>query len=179
MQSHNLPFYRKIHLRIQAILHKDAGVAAALDLFSVDRNCDNRGKVVAPDGLSVAVIADRLDLVSRNADLFSTGLQRLVSIVVISADRVAVSDEGALQLVDGRTEPSNVTAGQKQADSEKQKNKAFSLSHKNLLFVCDRVSISLIRRVLHKIFIYFLKKIPPTSLIHTSYNSCIQMAATQ
>ena len=117
---------RKIHLRIQAILHKDAGVAAALDLFSVDRNCDNRGKVGAPDGLSVAVIADRLDLVSRNADLFSTGLKRLVSIVVISADRVAVSDEGALQLVDGRSEPSNVTAGQKQADSEKQKNKAFS-----------------------------------------------------
>ena len=93
-------FLYKIHLRIQTILHKDAGISTAFDFLAVYRDGDHRRKIIALDSLSCIIIADGFNLISCYADLFPGSFQCLIAIVVVGIYGVAVSHQGTMQFID-------------------------------------------------------------------------------
>lgn len=96
--------FGKVNFGIQAVLHENTGIAAALHLIPINSDSNDAGQIIVGDRISFRVIACRGNLITGNADLVAAGLHGQLAVVIVRVDMIAIADEGTGEVIDGRLE---------------------------------------------------------------------------
>lgn len=96
--------FRKVNFGIQTVLHENTCIAAALHLIPINGDSNDTGQIVIGDCIPLRVIAGRGNLITGNTDLVATGLHGKLAVVIIRVELIAIADQGAGEVINGRLE---------------------------------------------------------------------------